>query len=100
MPEDRIVVLTKSQAACLEALRAGRSSATDIAAETKLSRYHVVRSLRALEVARLAERDPYTAWRATSLADVCPPSVMVRGRPRRDDETLSPKARRLLELLT
>jgi DNA-binding IclR family transcriptional regulator len=100
MPEDRIVVLTKSQAACLEALRAGRSSATDIATETKLSRYHVVRSLRALEVVRLAERGPYTVWRAASLADACSPSVMVRGRPRRDDETLSPKARRLLELLT
>ncbi len=71
IPETRDVVLPKSQAACLVALRLGKSSLTQVAMTAGLTTKTASLALRDLEVLGLAEQSPEKVWRATSPGQTC-----------------------------
>ena len=96
--ETRDVVLTKSHAACLVALRAGKSSSTQIAVTAGLSINTASLALGDLEVLGLAEQSPEAVWRATSRGQTCL-VVPSAGGSHEVSRELSPNGRRLLELL-
>ncbi len=97
--ETRDVVLPKSQAACLVALRLGKSSLTQIAMTAGLSTKKASLALPALEVLGLAERSPEKVWRATSRGETCLISLAAGGGSHEVSREPSPNGRRLLELL-
>lgn len=99
MPEVQIDAVTRSQARCLAALRAGKSSAVEIAAEAKVGRFAVVHALRALEAAGLAERSAPDLWRPTAAAEARRLALTTRARPGQREQDPSPNGRRLLEML-
>ncbi len=87
--ETRDVVLPKSQAACLAALRSGKSSLSQIAMAAGLSNKTASLALRALGVHGLAEQTFDKSWRATGETGLV---GLISREP-------SPNGRRLLELL-
>ena len=99
IPEAPDVVLPKSQAACLDALRLGKSSLTQIAVTAGLSTKTATLALAALEVLGLAERSPEKAWRATSRGETCLVRLAARAGSHEVSREPSPNGRRLLELL-
>jgi DNA-binding MarR family transcriptional regulator len=81
---DKILLLTASQAACLEAVNLGLNRKTKIALHAKRDLKTVANALDSLNQAKLIERaDPYT-WRPTKTGEACVPDVVPdRGRGRR-----------------
>jgi DNA-binding MarR family transcriptional regulator len=90
-------VLTKSQAACLLALRRGKSN-TDIAIEAKLDLSKTATSLEKLEQLGLATRGATNAWHATEHGKNGRFRT-VPDRKRGNSEGPGPGGQRLLELL-
>ena len=66
-----IAVLTKSQAACLKALRDGEKSQTYVATHAKLALQKANASLLILEKLGLARRSGTKTWRATRRGQTC-----------------------------
>lgn len=79
----RRVSLTASQAACLEALRAGLDSKIAVAIEAKLDLRTARAALEALDRAGLARRAALHRWRLTKRGQTCAVSVAPDPRPRR-----------------
>jgi hypothetical protein len=71
MPKAQNVVLTRSQAACLFALRQGSETQPRIAVEAKLTLAKTAATLRTVAQLGLAEQDSTKRWRATSRGRVC-----------------------------
>jgi DNA-binding IclR family transcriptional regulator len=97
-PKSRNLVLTKSQAACLNALRDGKVSKAEIAIMTKLDLLKTNAALHVLMGVGLAKQDWTTAWHATTRGKACL-FVTVPDRPRRNSSVPGPGARRLLDAL-
>ena len=95
------IVLSRSQEACLSALRLGKSSLTHIAMKAALSIKKTNIALSDLESLGLAERSrsPKTKWRATPRGKTSPFVLDGREEPQEDGREPSPSGRRLLELL-
>jgi DNA-binding IclR family transcriptional regulator len=98
MPKGRNVALTKSQAACLIALRHCKDAKTEIAIEAKLDLIKTTTALRALARLGLAKQDRTKRWRATAHGKTCRYET-VPDRVRRNSGLPGPGGRRLLELL-
>ena len=97
-PKARNLVLTGSQAACLEALRHGKESQPKIAMEAKLALAKTAATLHALAKLGLAKRDRSKRWHATVRGKTCRFET-VPDRPRRNSDLLGRGQLRLLELL-
>jgi predicted transcriptional regulator len=97
-PKTRNLVLTKSQAACLIALRIHKTSQPKIAMEAKLAPVNTAAALRTLARLGLAKQDQSKSWHATARGNTC---CFETGpeRPRRDTGSPGPNGQRLLELL-
>ena len=80
------IVLSRSQEACLSALRLGKCSLGRIAMTTALSIKKTNRALSALESLGLAERDrsPITEWRVTPRGKTCAFVLDGQERPQED----------------
>ena len=95
------IVLSRSQEACLSALRLGKCSLGRIAMTTALSIKKTNRALSALESLGLAERDrsPITEWRVTPRGKTC--AFVLDGQESQQEDRHEPSAtgRRLLDLL-
>ena len=96
--EDRNLVLTKSQAACLIALRDRKDSTPKIAVHAKLDMKKTAAALGELERLGLAKRDQPKNWHATARGKICLFQT-VPDRSRRDSGVPGPGGQRLLELL-
>ena len=94
----RNLVLTKSQAACLVALRHRQGSKTEIAILAKLDLLKTAAAVRVLMRLGLARQDRTKAWHATARGKTCR-FATVPGRQRRNSGVPGPGARRLLEVL-
>jgi Mn-dependent DtxR family transcriptional regulator len=94
----RNVVLTKSQAACLIALRHRKDWKPGTAIQAKLDIAKTSAALRALAERGLAKQDKTKKWQATARGKACR-LVTVPDRSRRNSGVPGPAARRLLELL-
>ncbi len=92
------VVLTKSQAACLIALRNGKVSKPEIAIYGKLDLIKSASALRALARFGLAKQDRAKRWTTTSSGKICRFKT-VPDRLRRNSQLPGPGGRRLLKLL-
>ena len=98
MLKARNLVLTKSQAACLVALRHRKDSKAKIAILAKLDLLKTAAALRVLLRLGLAQQDRAKAWHTTALGEACRFGT-VPDRPRRNSGVPGPGARRLLEVL-
>ena len=98
MPKARSVTLTKSQAACLIALRHCKELKTEIAIEAKLDLIKATTALGALTRVGLAKQDPTKRWRATAPGKACCYET-VPDRLRLNSGFPGPGGRRLLGLL-
>ena len=70
-PKGRNLLLTKSQAACLIALRHGKDSKAEIAIMTKFDLLETNAALHVLMGMGLAKQDWTTAWHATKRGNAC-----------------------------
>jgi DNA-binding IclR family transcriptional regulator len=91
-------VLTRSQAACLSALRDGKDSNTSIAIRTRLDLRKTTSSLRKLEELGLARRGEMKTWLVTVRGKKCHFRT-VRETTRQGNKSLGPGLRRLLDAL-
>ena len=96
--EDRNLVVTKSQAACLIALRDRKDSTPKIAVHAKLDMKKTAAALGELARLGLAKRDQPKKWHATARGKICFFET-VPDRSRRDSGVPGPGGQRLLELL-
>jgi len=96
--EDRNLVVTKSQAACLIALRDRKDSTPKIAVHAKLDMKKTAAALGELERLGLAKRDQPKKWHATARGKICLFET-VPDRSRRDSGVPGPGGQRLLKLL-
>jgi DNA-binding IclR family transcriptional regulator len=94
----RDLVLTKSQGACLTALRIHKTSQSKIALEAKLALAKTSAALRTLARLGLAKQDQSKSWHATARGKTCRFET-VPERPRQDNGSPGPGGQRLLELL-
>jgi len=92
------ILLTESQAACLEALRDDRESKSNIAIAARLDLKKTAAALEALRKLRLVERVGARRLRATRRGISCSFEIIPDQR-RRSSEKLGPAARRLLKTL-
>jgi Mn-dependent DtxR family transcriptional regulator len=97
-PAKKRLVLTRTQAACLNALRGRELLNSEIAIKTKLSLVTIARELHRLAHLGLAERDQNRKWHVTAHGKTCRFET-VPNRPRRNGAMLGPGAKRLLDLL-
>jgi Sugar-specific transcriptional regulator TrmB. len=97
-PKARNLVLTKSQAACLIALRHRKDSKTEIAIQAKLDLTKTATGLSALARLGLAKQDQAKKWHTTASGKACRFET-VPDRLRRNSGLPGPGARRLLQLL-
>jgi Mn-dependent DtxR family transcriptional regulator len=98
MTKARNLVLTKSQAACLIALRRRKGSKTEIAIQAKLDLIKTATELGALARLGLAKHSRAKGWHTTARGKACHLKT-VPDRLRRNSGFPGPGARRLLELL-
>ncbi len=98
MLKARNLILTKSQAACLIALRNGKDSKTEIAIQAKLDLIKTATELAALARLGLAKHSRAKGWHTTARGKSCRLNT-VPDRLRRNSGFPGPGARRLLELL-
>ena len=94
----RTLVLTKSQAACLIALRNDRVSKPEIAIQAKLDLTKTAAALGALARLGLANQDPTKRWHATTRGKICRFKT-VPDRLRRNSGIPGSGSQRLLKLL-
>ncbi len=94
----RSFALTKSQAACLIALRNGKVSKPEIAIQAKLDLVKTARALGTLARFRLAKQDQAKRWHTTPRGNTCRFKI-IADRLRRNSRILGPGGRRLLKLL-
>jgi DNA-binding IclR family transcriptional regulator len=94
----RNLVLTKSQAACLIALRRRKDSKSEIAIQAKLDLAKTAAGLGALARIGLASQNQSKKWHTTTSGKVCRFKV-VPDRQRRNSGLPGPGALRLLQLL-
>jgi hypothetical protein len=94
----RNLVLTKSQAACLIALRRRKDSKPEIAIQAKLDLTKTATELEALARIGLARQNQSKRWHATTSGKTCRFKI-VPDRPRRNSGLPGPGALRLLQLL-
>ena len=94
----RNIVLTKSQAACLIALRNGKGSKSEISLQAKLDLQKTATSLGILARLQLAKQGKTKRWHTTSRGETCRFQT-VPDRLRKNSGTPGPGGRRLLELL-
>lgn len=94
----RNIVLTKSQAACLIALRRRKDSKTEIAIQAKLDLIKTATALRAMARIGLARQSETKKWHTTTSGKVCRFKI-VPDRLRRNSGLPGPGALRLLQLL-
>ena len=92
------VILTKSQAACLEALRNDKGSKTTIAITAKLDLPRTLDALESLAVLRLVGRDDKNRWCITQRGRKCSYET-TSDRRQRDNKKPGPGAQRLLKVL-
>jgi hypothetical protein len=97
-PKARNLVLTKSQAACLIALRHRKDSKTEIAIQAKLDLIKTAAELGVLARLGLAKHSRAKGWHTTARGKACRLKT-VPDRLRRNSGFPGPGARRLLELL-
>jgi predicted transcriptional regulator len=97
-PKARRLVLTRSQAACLIALRRRKDTQPEIAIEAKLDIKKTAGALRALADLGLAKQGHTKRWHATARGKTCRFETD-RSRPIRNNGQPSSSGRRLLELL-
>jgi Mn-dependent DtxR family transcriptional regulator len=97
-PKARNLVLTKSQAACLIALRHRKDSKTEIAIQAKLDLIKTATELGALARLGLAKHSRAKGWHTTARGKACRLKT-VPDRLQRKSGFPGPGARRLLELL-
>ena len=96
--KDRNLVLTKSQAACLIALRDCKDSTPKIAVHAKLDMKKTAAALSELARLGLAKRDQPKKWHATARGKICLFET-VPDRLRRNSGVPGPGGQRLLKLL-
>ncbi len=94
----RNLVLTKSQAACLIALRRRKDSKPEIAIQAKLDLTRTATELGALARIGLASQNQSKRWHTTTSGKACRFKI-VPDRPRRNSGLPGPGAQRLLQLL-
>jgi len=94
----RNLVLTKSQAACLIALRRRKDSKSEIAIQAKLDLTKTAAELGALARIGLARQDQSKRWHTTTSGKACRFKI-VPDRLRRNSGLPGPGALRLLQLL-
>jgi Mn-dependent DtxR family transcriptional regulator len=94
----RNLILTKSQAACLAALRSSKESKTEVAIQAKLDLIKAAKTLEALRKLGLARRGEITRWHLTRLGRYCRFKT-IPDRIRRGSALPGPGARRLLDVL-
>ena len=92
------LVLKKSHAACLAALRQHKEAKAQIAIQARLALDKASKGLRELERLGLAQRDEMNRWRTTKRGRRCRFKV-IPDRTRRNSATTGPGGRRLLALL-
>ena len=92
------LVLTKSQAACLIAVRHGKDSKTKIAVDAKLDLRNAATALRVLTRLGLAQQGRTERWHTTGRGQTCRFKT-VPDRARRNSDLPGPGVRRLLKLL-
>ena len=92
------LVLTKSQAACLIAVRHGKDSKTKIAIDAKLDLRNAATALRMLTRLGLAQQGRTERWHTTGRGQTCRFKT-VPDRARRNSDLPGPGVRRLLKLL-
>jgi len=97
-PKAQKLVLTKSQAACLTALRLRKESKTTIAIQAKLDLIKTATELGALARLGLAKQAQAKRWHTTARGKACRFETVL-DRPRRNSGFSGPGAQRLLELL-
>jgi len=97
-PKAQKFVLTKSQAACLTALRLRKESKTAIAIQAKLDLIKTATELGALARLGLAKQAQAKRWHTTARGKACRFETVL-DRPRRNSGFSGPGAQRLLELL-
>jgi Mn-dependent DtxR family transcriptional regulator len=97
-PNSRNLVLTKSQAACLIALRDRKHAKTEIAIQAKLDLIKTATELGALAQLGLARQDQSKRWHTTGRGKACRFET-VPDRVRRNSGLPGPGARRVLQLL-
>jgi Mn-dependent DtxR family transcriptional regulator len=97
-PKAQNLVLTKSQAACLTALRHRKDSKTAIAIQAKLDLIKTATELGALARLGLAKQAQAKRWHTTARGKTCRFETVL-DRPRRNSGFPGPGAQRLLELL-
>jgi DNA-binding IclR family transcriptional regulator len=98
MPKARNLVLTKSQAACLMALRDGKTFKTTIAIQAGLDLTKTAAALGVLARLGLAKQSQTKSWHTSARGRTCRFEA-VPDRLRRNSELPGPGARRLLKLL-
>lgn len=91
------LVLTKSQAACLIAVRHGKDSKTKIAIDAKLDLRNAATALRMLTRLGLAQQGRTERWHTTGRGQICRFKT-VPDRARRNSDLPGPGVRRLLKL--
>jgi DNA-binding MarR family transcriptional regulator len=94
----RCVVLTKSQAACLTALRNSKVAKTEIAIQAKLDLTKTAKALGALAQLRFAKQDQMKRWHISTGGKTCRFNI-IADRQRRNSNIPGPGGRRLLKLL-
>ena len=92
------VILTTSQAACLEALGNGGGSKTNIAITAGLDLVKTLQALKRLEGLGFIEQDEKNRWRICRRGEI-PAYEIIPDRIRRKSRKPGPGARRLLEML-
>jgi DNA-binding IclR family transcriptional regulator len=97
-PKVRNLTLTKTQEACLVALRSRKESKTDIAIQAKLDLNKVAKALEALKELGLARRDEMNRWHLTRRGRDCRFKT-IPDRIRRSSGLPGPGVRRLLDAL-
>src|SRR5258705_12331293 len=94
----RNLVLTKSQAACLIALRRRKDSKPEIAIQAKLDLTKTATELGALARIGLARQNQSKRWHTTTSGKACRFKIL-QARPQRDNGLPGPGARALLPVL-
>jgi DNA-binding IclR family transcriptional regulator len=94
----RSLALTKSQAACLIALRNSKASKPEIAIQAKLDLIKTAKALGTLAQLRFAKQDQTKRWHTTTGGKTCRFEI-IPDRLRRNSGIPGPGARRLLKLL-
>src|SRR6266511_748710 len=98
MTKARNLILTKSQAACLIALRHRKDSKTEIAIQAKLDLIKTATELGALARLGLAKQGQAKRWHTTARGKACRFET-VPDRLRRNSGFPGPGGRRVLKLL-